>query len=380
MFIAAGCGGTSVRQQPTPPQQPTSGKVIAPTATVTPTALAGSNTTLPAFSDWRAAYLAADGRLHAVALDGAQDVSGPPLPGMDSYALNFASAGISPNGRLLAYVANAGLSIVDVSGNGAVRDDPSVAAIYQMYWSPDGSELALCDGEGSLWVAKPSSVSAQQHPKAVPGTPGRSIGILLGWIDATHVAVTMAPTADSIALGALDVTSGGLRRVATIKSSNLSTYHFSLSPDGAHALFFNQRYRDQPYTQLADLITIATGAVTPLPHLAQIMGPYSGFSSLAWRDGSIVAASTGFKENGDLKGWLLDVHTDSASPLPNGYYPLGWAPAGKTLVGSTAEQLTVGWGPYEIAAVTVDASGHYTSTTLTRNVYSFPFVGFVRTA
>lgn len=322
-----------------------------------------------------------DGRMHAVALDGTNDVAGLVLPGMDSYGLNFASAGVAPNGHLVAYIANAGLSMLDVSGHTSFEGDPTFAIAYQMSWSPNGSELALSDGKGSVWLAQPSRVSSTQHPQAVPGTPSQDIGVLLGWTDSAHVAVTLAPVGDSITLGDLDVTSGQVRPVATISSPDLSTYHFSLSPDGAEALFFNERYRDQPYTPLVDLINIATGAITPLPTLAQVMGPYSGFTSIAWRPGSsMVAASTGFKENGDLKGWLLDVHADGASPLPSGFYAESWAPSSSTLVMSTGEQFEVGYGPFELDAVTVDASGHYTSTVLTHSAMSFPFIGFVRTA
>jgi hypothetical protein len=324
--------------------------------------------------------MAPDGNLHAVTLDGKTDVTGPTLPGMDFNGLGFASAGMAPNGQLLAYDAHAGLSILDIFADRSSQGDSSFGgSIYQMYWSADGNELALCDGEGSLWLAKPSTAPIQ-HPQLVPGTPGQGIGILLGWVDSTHVAVTMNPTGDSITLGDVDVNSGQVRRVATISFPGLSTYHFSLSPDGAEALFFNERFRDQPYTPTVDLINITTGAVTSLPSIAQIMGSYSGFTSIAWRPGtSTVAASTGFAVNHDLKGWLLDVQNDTAQHLTDGYYAMGWAPSSSTLVVSTYNQFAVGWGPFEIGAITLAPDGHGTSVVLTRNATSFPFVGFVRT-
>ncbi len=374
LLVASACGRAGAGAGPGPATRTTA---AGPS---TPTLMPSAGHPLPAFSDWRAAYLGSDGVLHAATLDGQTDVAGPELPGMDLAGLGFASAGLSPNGHLLAYVTDAGLNILDVSGRESVQGDPALGSIYQMYWSLDGSVLALDDGEGSLYLAKPSNGLPNQHAKPVPGTPGRGIGILLGWVDSTHVVVTMNPTADSITLGKLDVTSGTLQTIVTIRSSALGTYSFTLSPDGSEALFYNRRFRDQPYTPMVDLVGMTTGMVTPLPSLAAIMGSYSGFTSVSWRPGSgTVAASTGFAVNHDLKTWILDVTNDTAWHLADGYYAMGWSPSSSTLVVSTVNQFTVGQGPFELDAFTVTPDGHGTSVVLTRSAMSFPFVGFVRT-
>jgi hypothetical protein len=61
---------------------------------------------------------------------------------------------------------------------------------------------------------------------------------------------------------------------------------------------------------------------------------------------------------------------------------MGWAPIGNTLVVGTSDQVTVGWGPWEIAAVAVEANGQNKVTMLTHTAMSFPFTftGFVHTA
>lgn len=369
LLTIGGCAGESVQKHPTRlgTFSPTT---ILPTATATPLSV------FSAFSDWRAAYQGSDGHLHVVALDGTNDIAGPALPGVDPSVpgLGFASAGVSPNGHVLAYQANADLSILDVSGRSSVASEPPPDAIYEMFWSPDGSELALGNGLGRLYLAKPFSGTSSQHANPIPGTPGQGIGKLLGWVDGTHVAVTMSPNGISITLGVLNVNTGSLRRVATVRSTALGIYHFALSPDGSMALFYNSGFRNDPYTPQVDVINIATGAITPLPAINQATG--SSFTSVAWRRGtSMVAAS-----NGDVQMWILDVQHDTAWHLTDGYFAMGWAPSSGALVVSAYYQFDVGHGPFEIDAITVTPDHHSTRVVLTRNAISFPFVGFVRTA
>lgn len=92
----------------------TAAKKPAPTL-ASPTVTTRSSDALPTFSDWRAAYLGADGRVHAVTLDGKTDVVGPLLPGLTSPDLGFWSGGIAPNGRFVAY-APLSLRVIDLTG------------------------------------------------------------------------------------------------------------------------------------------------------------------------------------------------------------------------------------------------------------------------
>ncbi len=143
---------------------------------------------LQEFSGWRAAYLGPDGRLHAVSFDGKSDIAGPSLPHLGGNAyLNFASAGISPAGSVLAYGAD-GLDMLDLAASpGATRNENTFVA--KLSWSQDGSMLAIGDNTGGFWTIK----TASGHATAVPGAPeprSDGPGQLIGWIDANHLAVT----------------------------------------------------------------------------------------------------------------------------------------------------------------------------------------------
>src|SRR5690348_7261850 len=83
LLAVAGCG-TVVASKPTQRPSPTQRTA---TATSTPT-------NLPNFTDWRAAYLAADGKLHVVTLDGRQDLAGAPVTGMWMNGLSLSTAHI----------------------------------------------------------------------------------------------------------------------------------------------------------------------------------------------------------------------------------------------------------------------------------------------
>src|SRR5262249_45182808 len=130
---ASACGRSAAAAGPRPAVPPTATGAAKWTEAAranpaTPTPVKGRP--LPAITDWRAAYLGSDGVLHAVTLDGKTDLAGPQLPGMDSYGLNFASAGIAPNGHSLAYATNS-FSIVDVAGLQPVASDAGAFA-YRM--------------------------------------------------------------------------------------------------------------------------------------------------------------------------------------------------------------------------------------------------------
>ncbi|HST89590.1 MAG TPA: hypothetical protein VLJ14_14545, partial [Ktedonobacterales bacterium] len=125
---------------------------------------------------------------------------------------------------------------------------------------------------------------------------------ILGWVDNTHLAVTLVPppaaaipSEPRTALGILDTSTWSLHTVATFSSAAMGVPEFVLSPDGKYALYFNREFRNDPYTPTLSEIELSTGTVMALPRLARVMGPYSGFTSLAWRTGTqTVAASTGF--------------------------------------------------------------------------------------
>ncbi len=344
------------------------------------------NDALPRFSDWRAAYLGSDGRIHAVSLDGKIDVTGSILPDLTSPDLDFASGGFSPDGHLLAYDATA-LDIVNVAETHPSIQSSSTFA-RGLFWSADSQTIALDVGQGGIDIFNVRDDVAQP----IPGEPSNVVGDLLGWIDKTHLAVTdiqnqvlvTQPNGDqyatSVGVASLDITTGHVQVIATISSPGLGDWFFNISPDGQNILFSNRTFRDYPYTPLVDEINVATGVVTPLPGITQATG--SGYTTAAWQPGTDrVAVSTGFGVNGDLQTWLLTLGQDRAQKLPGTGYVGGWAPGSNTLVLTTGQQITIGSGPFTLMALNVSATGQaQTLTPLTGSAMTFPFLGFVRTA
>jgi WD40-like Beta Propeller Repeat len=169
---------------------------------------------LPPFPDWRAAYIAADGKVHVSTLDGRYDLVGPALSlndgdttgGVGTFKVSGGAgvrqaAAISPDGHTLAYVAQAPLPqgagvappsgpivIAPLSGGG---DRVVRASANDVFWSPDGTRLAF-DGsvDSAQGVYIVNAQDPTRNPTLVPGTSG--VGALayaqvLGWIDAKHV-------------------------------------------------------------------------------------------------------------------------------------------------------------------------------------------------
>lgn len=373
LVALAGCDQSAVQPPPT-----------RPTLTPTPAGL-------PAFADWRAAYLSLEGSVHAVTLDGKSDLVGPALPPFKINSLSLASAGASPDGRLLAYAApSVVIANVAGSGGGASAHEVLAGAIANMAWSPDSRQLALSNGGGNLSLLP---ATADAHTP-VPGTPilAATVLNLWGWLDASHLAIGTdaivgeKASTTAYAFDSLNIISGALRTIAIIRSPGLGAPRIVLSPDGTQALFYNGNLHDRPFTPIVDAIDTTTGVVTPLPAIVRATQGTQAplgieYTSAAWRPGTHqLAVSTGFLPNHDLKAWLLDVDHDTATPLLGDQYVAQWSPDGATLIVSTANSAAAGYGPYDLSAVTFDSGGQPHVTLLTNDAMSFPFLGFVRTA
>jgi hypothetical protein len=367
-----------------------------PTATPTPPAF-------PPFHEWRAAYINADKQLRAVTLDGTNNAAGPSLSPLPD-GLAWESAGFSSDGHYFAFQGPT-LRILDVTRpNARTPVDPPLVP-YTMAWAPRGGTLAVDTGPGTPYVLIDAATGQRRQ---VPGTasnrsetPG-SLLELIGWIDATHLAVTLMPggpyytvPGDPLAqkypltttLASLDITTGGVRSIATITfSPQASNTRLLLSPDGTRALFYNwpaNGIRNPLFTQLVDVIDIATGKVTPLPTIAaQLTKAYQWIASFAWRPGSdTIAASLPYP--GVTQTVLLDIRGDSITHLnvlDGKEWVEAWTPDGKTLIVSTAWAGNVGAGPHDISALTLDSSGQTSLVLLTHDAYLASFAGFVRTA
>jgi hypothetical protein len=322
-------------------------------------------------------------------MSGGGALTGPKLPGLttDGYVVGF--AGVSPNGHFIAYSGTHGLQVIDLTGHQTGEHAPAVSA-GELAWSPDSTRIAMGDGQGHIGI---ENIDNGNYTIA-PNSQQQALGSIIGWIDDSHLAVTIAPTGarsqnqqmNSITLGSLDVSTWSVRVIVSISFSGLNIPRFALSPDRAHVLFFNRRFREEAYTPTVAEIDVATGALNQLPRIAASMGSYSGFTSLAWQpQGQMIAASTGFDVNGDLKTWLLNVEQDSALqlPLPQPRYVAAWVPDTSQLILTTGWQILVNRGPYEISTASIDLhdpSARINPVALTSDAITFPFVGFVHTA
>jgi hypothetical protein len=337
---------------------------------------------LSSFSDWRAAYLDKENKIHAITLDGKKDITGLTLSHFSEDGLAFSSSLIGPDGHTLAYAASS-LGIVDLAGKSASRYYPRVASIYDLEWFHDGSKAVATNATGSFWIIDVNG----GDPAIVPSGPFTTRTILDGWIDATHLAVSgYSPQSTSDVTGSvtfyidsLDITTGKLHSVAAITAPSLGVADVVLSSDGSKAIFDNTHYRDDPFTPLVAEIDMQTGKITNLSNITRTTG--ASLTSLAWKPGTqTIAASTGFFVNGNLKTWLLDLQNDTVTHIFDGQYVEQWSPDNTTLVVSTGKDAIIGRGPYTISAVTFAVDGHPTVTQLTTQAMSSPFIGFVRTA
>lgn len=250
------------------------------------------------------------------------------------------------------------------------------AAAYKMFWSADGSEIALGDNEGGFSIVSVASGSARDVPRMQPGW----YRALDDWIDATHILIEGVPEGGtSFVLAAADVGSGQLRQIASLPISQNMEYFVTLAPDGRDALFYSRPYRSYPFTPTADVIDTATGAVRALPHISPLTAGM--FYTFAWQPGSHTVAVTTNQVGAPT--WLLNLDADSATQVAlkqSVGLVAGWSPDGTTLIFSTGYQLGVGTGPFTISAVSLASGATPRVTVLTHNAKSFPFVGFVRTA
>jgi hypothetical protein len=386
-LVVAACGGRVQGAQ-----------AGGPPRTASPTPAFAS---LPAFDDWRLAYLASDGAVHVVSLDGKQDLALPLLPGLDERDRAMA---LSRDGHL-AYI-NApkwgNVVIADLRpprSGGATLTTVSLQAT-DLAWSPDSARLAVdgtLDGAYGLYLIDPRS----GRPTLVPGTGGpagplhySSSSAFLGWTDASHVLVSgvaagtagldrpaSAAMARSAALGAaaapsaarssgglqtalLDVTTGAAVAVPLPDGMGI----IEIAPDGTQLLLASSC--GACCTVLPDLavLTLATGSLRHLPHITTATSERGG----VWKPGAALLAGTiGAGQADQSQLALLDLGADSVTPIARGVSAIAWPPDGQALVVTTD---TSGDGP--LAVMSPVASG-VTPLPLTSGGQ---FLGFVRTA
>ena len=375
---------------------------------------------LPHFTDWRAAYVGFDHQLHVVTPDGMLDIAAPlPLAVVSSWtgAVTSRVVSVSPDGRAVASISRASPSVGGPVAllsltTGKVMTIP--VAARALYWSLGGDRLAVNVGDERT----PRVALIQPSDGTVTSLTGRADGVsvtilaILGWIDASHLAVVysrpavmgppriVTPTAaaDSAsrtnALGALDADSGNLQLITTIPGSS-SAY---LTPNGTETLVTPSALSP------AEIIDTATGATRALPgitrRLAGVMPqplaissaqanalsptgvwqPASGALAISLAAPPASAADASHATQPASTLWLLDADHDIATPLGANRTPLAWTPDGRTLLLagspiplSTAESMDVAQ-PALYALAPVAPGG--TETALTGGMELF--LGLVR--
>lgn len=361
----------------------------------------------PSFSDWRVAYIGQDSHLEVISLNGKTTLEGIQLSIYGPQASGIWTAGTSPDGTHLAYSAGgAGMNYIDVHADDLTN--LSHAAVYnnEFLWAPDGHSIELEGAnKATAIVALSTGVVAQPSAKDLDAHGNVATGATYGWLDNTHLAVEYLPgetpnvpatqmgTPQTAAnLDSLDVSTGVLRHIATIQSNTMAQGQFSLTPDGAEALFYNTDWRDFPFTPEVERVDTATGQVTSLPHLTSILTT-DGFTQVLWIPHTHLAlVATGYPQNKDLRYQMMDIDHDTASPVALSAFPVAWSPDGKTLILATSDPTSnsngigfadvgvIGSGPYTLTAVTFDSNWHIATTVmLTHEAMQIPTLGFVRT-
>lgn len=329
---------------------------------------------LPAFSDYRAAYLDTQGQLRIVSVNGKSTPSntqpGPTLPKVGLLtrmpAAPYYDVAVSQDGHYLAYVEgdasisdaatplpNGGPVAVVNLKTGTILSMPVMT--NDLTWSPDSRFLAAPDVTDSAGINILDAAAGVAHRLAISfaGTQA-SVSLVAGWIDTIHVAVfyqhsASAPTPMSTAteqapsaaqsgastqqyLGSMDTRSGAISYLADLPDPS----DVFLSPDGTQILL-----APNYSTKMAYVIDTRTGRTRPLPTIANAFaeqfvdlgyGNDSWSLHSAWHPGtghvlalslSIGSSTTSTQKTGV---WLLDLDNDNATLVHDNAYPLAWFP------------------------------------------------------
>jgi hypothetical protein len=391
-----------------------------------------NGSTPPAVTGWQAAYLASDGHLHTVTLDGAHDTTGPLLPATDFIRqtdAGWVDAVAAPDGHAIAYVTTNdyeiggdGIAIVTVATGAIVRASVPASNIF---WSPDGSRLAADAYENyympSVHLINPTSGAVTAiHPTL----NGRQANVyrIVGWLDNTHLAVLSdrasggadlalpanrgthaTPLSErhelgggpTLAVDVLDADTGALRQVVDVTSPP----DVFVSPDGkaifvAPSIWVPTGYVVDPTTgQTHDLPQISRAFVDKFAQIDYLgFGQGSNWASMwSWQPGThvIVLSLAAWGEDAQRQPpslvhqaagvWLLDLDHDTATAVTQNTYPLAWTAAGQSLLMSDLPPSNLHYGGRSLGPTlsTLSPVAHHgTVTTLARHMVVF--LGLVR--
>ncbi len=376
MCVLSACNGTTnnIAQQTV---IPTNTSILSPTAAPQPV--------FPAFSDWRAAYMASNQSVHAVTLDGKSDISGPILKQYTNqvYPVNDE---ISPDGHTFAYTSLGNFNIINLqTGIDANFTDqnPPFGDVYTAFWSQNGQYMAVGDNGPDVGIINMTNYTDFTLPLHLASD--QQI-VLIGWIDASHVAAFIyvgSETNGQYDFESISVPDGRQKVIASLSHTiwNGNLFYPTISPDGRQILVSNEPFRNYPFTPHVAVINTETGQVRNFPNIVRQTG--GDFTTVAWRPGypNSVAISNEFNSSNNSGAWMLNLATDSAAFLVKDWSPTAWSPDSKTLI--LSEAILDEWisPPFSIEAMTFDSHMRITSQIiLSKSAYGFPFIGFIKTS
>jgi hypothetical protein len=324
---------------------------------------------LPAFSDWRVAYIGEDARLHIVSLDGKTDLAGPYVPSRDHLGEAHGGVATAPDGHSLAYPTSLGVVVAHLTP-GHVPINIINGLYFDLSWAPNSDQLALGSRAFSISLWRPGETAA----RVVYEGPGERVDPI-GWIDEGHLAILIG--VNTLTVASLDLANGAVQPLTTFFQEQVGVPQFTMAPHGRQILLSSCSFHDQPFTHLLGVIDTATGMYHSLGNtLAQTDSCLQNPAFQA--DTGRLIASQETPGNPVATTWMLDIANDTATRTPVPGFPVAWAPANGPMITSSGHEVVDGLGPYTIRAALPSASA--AALTLTTTAMTFPALGLVRTA
>lgn len=384
--------------------------------TVTPVATASvtvqhQGSILPAFHDWRAAYLDRFDAMHVVSLDGKSDTLVTILNGLTVFNSQGNRAAISPDGRYLAYVDSpkyGRIHLVDLAATTPAAQAERViqGEISDVFWSPNGRWLLAVGTIGK------SSSLFRVDPLTATVTPfdGYSISAaVVGWLDPARLLVLMyLPISDVSAPivrvgGSANPSRNTSRELAQSLSSGQPSYYIvdvaagtiqaangvtvptgwsivALLPGTPTALITPSSCGagcPVPPTSY-ELLDYTTGQITQTPKINSVAVDDIGPLSVDPVGGSGLFAATPFTPQGaGSQLFLCDPVHDGARPLAAGVFAVDWTPDGQTLLLADVASLYNDTGEGALSTLDIEQS-QVQPVPIAQNMVRY--LGLVRTA
>ncbi len=333
---------------------------VAPQATPPP---------LPAFSDWRVAYIGEDGRLRIVSLDGKTDLAGPYVPSRDHLGEAHGGVATAPDGHSLAYPTSLGVVVARLTP-GHVPINVINGLYFDLSWAPNSDLLALGSRGSSISLWRPGETEA----RVVYERSGERVDPI-GWIDEGHLAILIG--VNTLTVASLDLVSGAVQPLTTFFQEQVGVPQFTMAPQGRQILLSSCSFHDQPFNHRLGVIDTATGVYHPLDNTRAKTDSCLENPAFQADTGRLIASQE-TPGNPVATTWTLDIAHDTATRTPIPGFPVAWAPANGPVITSSGHEVVDGLGPYTIRAALPSASA--ATLTLTTTAMTFPALGLVRTA